>query len=108
ERARLDAGERDQLDARRQDARDLDQVDVADAGDQEGVVEGVEWGRSFGVAGGAGGLRHGCEVHSVSPPCWLSAASVRWVSDERRPIAARREFLAHRSGSAPERKRKVV
>src|SRR5258706_3967483 len=33
--ARLDAGKRDQLDARRQDARDLDQVDVADAGRQQ-------------------------------------------------------------------------
>jgi hypothetical protein len=28
-------------------------------------------------------------------------------SHERRPIAARREFLAHRSGSAVERKQKV-
>ena len=74
ERARLDAGEPDQLDARRQDARDLDQVDVADAGGQEGVVEGVEWGRSFGGAGGAGGLRHRCEVHSVSPPSSLASS----------------------------------
>src|SRR2546427_765542 len=51
ERAELDLREIDHRNFGRQDARDLDQVDVADAGREKRVVERVEGGAAFGVTG---------------------------------------------------------
>src|SRR5262245_6736503 len=106
ERPRLDPGQGHELHARRQDARDLDEVDVADAGGQEGVVEGVERGRALGITGRARRLGHWCKVHSRSPRRVRETPAV--VSFEPLPTTARCEFLAHRSGSTEERKRKVA
>jgi len=56
--AGLDLREIDHRDFGRQDARDLDQVDVADAGCEKRVVEGVEGGAALGVTGSRCSHRH--------------------------------------------------
>jgi hypothetical protein len=85
QRARLDPGQRHELDARGQDAGDLDEVDVADAGRQQGIVEGVERGRALGVAGGPCRLGHWCEVHSLLLVASQEIHAISRAAPHRRP-----------------------
>ena len=100
ERAGLDLGEVDHRNLGRQDARDLDEVDVADAGCQQRVVEGIEGGAAFRVTRGCRRHRHLLR-HSplltleISPPITV-------------PPPGRREIFGHFTEPSNERKRKVT
>src|SRR5438067_5941306 len=65
--AGLDFRKIDHRDFGRQDARDLHQVDVADAGCEKRVVESVEGGTALGVTGSRCSHRHLLR-HSLAPP----------------------------------------
>ncbi len=85
----------------RQNARDLDEVDVADTRSQERVVESVERSRSLSASGGCRGLGHRFPAHSLLA---LLAHRVHGTTASREPSDTfSRLMLASRERNAREK-----